>query len=99
LCAVDWRLPGPFSDLDANLTYAYNSGWYADPDNRLRQPSFNQVNAKLTWRLPERVSISIWGRNLTDETYAEWLSDAPSTTDVFTASPPRTYGFEIAKAW
>ena len=98
-CAVDWRLPGPFSDLDANLTYAYNSGWYADPDNRLRQPSFNQVNAKLTWRLPERVSISIWGRNLTDETYAEWLSDAPSTTDVFTASPPRTYGFEIAKAW
>ena len=97
--SADWRLPTRLADLDANITYAYNSGWYANPDNRLRQPGFNQVNARLTWRLPRRFSVSIWGRNLTKEIYAEWLSDSPSTTDVYTASPPRTYGVEIAKAW
>ena len=97
--SIDWRLPTHRAEVDANLTYAYNSGWYADPDNRLRQPGFDQVNARLTWRLPRRLSISVWARNLTNETYAEWLSDSPSTTDVFTASPPRTYGLQIAQAW
>jgi iron complex outermembrane receptor protein len=91
--SADWRLPISARRLDANLTYSYNSGWYADPDNRLRQAGFSQVNAKLTWTiLSDKLSLSVWGRNLTNEVYAEWLSDSPSTTDVYTPSPPRTFG-------
>ena len=94
--SVDWRLPTSAADLTASATYAYNSGWYADPDNRLKQPAFNQVSARLTWKIiQDRLSLSIWGRNLTNEVYAEWLSDTTRTTDVYTPSPPRTFGFTL----
>ena len=96
--SANWHLPVEAVRLDANLTYSYNGGWYADPDNRLRQKSFNQVNAKLAWTLPgDQWKLIVWGRNLTDEVFAQWLSGSPATTDVYTASAPRTYGLTISR--
>jgi iron complex outermembrane receptor protein len=90
---ADWRLPIEPVKLDANITFSYNDGWFADPDNRLRQPPFNQVNSKITWTSrDDRYKVSIWGRNLTNEIYAQWLSGTPVSTDVFTPSAPRTFG-------
>ncbi len=90
---ADWRLPIKSVKLDVNVTFSHNDGWYADPDNRLRQPPFNQVNSKITWTSrDDRYKVAIWGRNLTNEIYAQWLSGTPVSTDVFTPSAPRTFG-------
>ena len=94
--SMDWHLPVESADLKANATYSYSSGWFADPDNRLKQSGFSQLSAKLTWQIvPEQLALSLWGRNLTNEVYAEWLSATPTTTDVYTPSPPRTFGFTL----
>ena len=90
---VDWHLPIAPVKLDLNITLSYNDGWFADPDNRLRQPPFNQLNSKVTWTSRnDRYKVSVWGRNLTNEIYAQWLSGTPVSTDVFTPSAPRTFG-------
>jgi iron complex outermembrane recepter protein len=94
---ADWRLPIDRLKLDANVTFTYNDGWYADPDNRLRQPPFNLLNTKLTWTPGDSpFQVAVWGRNLTNKIYAQWLSGTPTTTDVFTPSPPRTFGITFS---
>jgi iron complex outermembrane receptor protein len=94
---ADWHLPIRVVRLDANVTLSYNDGWYTDPDNRLRQPVFNQLSTRLAWSsADDRYKVAIWGRNLTNEIYAQWLSSTPSTTDVFTPSAPRTFGLTLS---
>lgn len=72
--------------------YYYNSGFVATPDERVRQPHYNTVDASLTWHLPgDKVYLRAWGRNLTDAFYRTQLS-ASNTGDNGTNAAPRTYG-------
>jgi iron complex outermembrane receptor protein len=74
--------------------------WYPDPDNRLRQPSFNQVNAQLSWTSPDkRFKLTVWGRNLNNEVFAQYFSDSDATSDVYSVSPPRTYGVTLGASF
>ncbi len=94
--SLTYTLPGKLDGFEFNATYYYNSGWYADPDNRVRQPSFNQVNVQLAWTSPDdRFRITAWAHNLTDEIYAQYLSGSGATADVFSASAPRTFGVTL----
>jgi iron complex outermembrane receptor protein len=45
--------------------FLHDSGWFGEPDNQLRQPAYNVVNASLDWHLQNTpYSIELWGQNL-----------------------------------
>lgn len=95
-----YTLPGALNAFDVSANYYYNDGWYPDPDNRLRQPSFNQVNAQLSWTSPdERFKLTVWGKNLSNEVFAQYFSDSDATSDVYSVSPPRTYGVTLGASF
>jgi hypothetical protein len=48
--------------------FLHDSGWHGEPDNQLRQPAYNLVNASLDWHLGNKpYSLELWGRNLGNE--------------------------------
>lgn len=80
---------GPFT---LAASYYYNDGYYVDPGNQRREPSYNLVDASLTWRAQNgRFTLKGWAKNLTNALYSEQL-DATSTGLNRVAAPPRTYG-------
>lgn len=80
------------SSLDANASYYYSSKVYFDASNRLVQPSYGLLDARLTYQLPgERISLSLWGRNLTNETYIAG-SALSANGDQIRLGAPRQYG-------
>ena len=76
-----------------NLTDSYNSGFYFEPDNHLRQNRFNLLNSSVLWVAPnDSYSLRLYVKNLTDERY---LTEAASSALGFAEAlaAPRTYGF------
>ena len=81
---------------DANLTYQYNSGYFPEPDNVIRQPAFSLLNASIRWVAPNgRYSLALWGKNLTNAVVMQ--NELTITFGPHGASylPPRTYGFTV----
>nr|WP_087575428.1 TonB-dependent receptor [Sphingomonas sp. CDS-1] len=71
------------------------SSYFFDVINRLRQNSYEIVNAQIQWRLPgNRISLSLYGKNLTDATYLRSFSST-AFTDRAVVGTPRTYGVRI----
>lgn len=86
----DWDLGGRFD-------YAYSSEFYTDisyQDNVLTD-SYSLLNASLRMTSPdERFTISLIGRNLTEEAYCAWC--IPSGPNVLaTMNPPRELGLRL----
>ena len=46
---LDYRHDYVPGRVEANATYAYNTGWFTEPDNFLRQRPFSALNARLTY--------------------------------------------------
>lgn len=81
--------------LNFNILYSYTSRWYASADNFAFQPSLGLLNASVQWTDPsDRFSARLWGKNLTDETYATGIGEA--NQGVFRhLGAPRTYGVTL----
>lgn len=93
--AVDYSMPlGSDLSADFNVTYAYNDGFFWEPDNLLFQKSYSLVNARASLNFNDRHKITIWGRNLTDKYYAS-TSSAASVGTVASPAEPRTYGITL----
>jgi iron complex outermembrane receptor protein len=91
----DYRLPTSFGDLDFSVSVYYNSGWYAMPDNRLRQTAYENVSAQAGWTSQDgHYRITLWGKNLVDEQIANNLM-ADVVGDTEALAPPRTYGLTL----
>jgi iron complex outermembrane receptor protein len=74
--------------------YAYNSGYYFEPDNIAKQGNYSLVNASVEYRPTENVGIEVWGRNLGNTDYAaQKITTATGT--VQTNGAPRTYGVNL----
>lgn len=74
--------------------YAYNDGYYFEPDNIMSQKSFHLLNASIEYRPTENIGFEIWGRNLTNTDYAaQKISTGTGTTQ--TNGAPRTYGVNL----
>jgi iron complex outermembrane receptor protein len=93
--SVDYRHAIADGEAGFNVTYGHSSGYFFQPDNRMEQPAFNLVNATLSWSTPgERLKVSLWGKNLTNEVVANAL--LPSAIGSLAAyRPPRTFGVLI----
>jgi len=84
-------------ELILSATYNYNDGYFAAPDNRLRQPAYNWVNAQIAWNSPRNAwNVRVWGKNLTDAEVTAFMS-AGATGDEAAYQPPRTYGVTIVR--
>ena len=91
-----YRLPTRFGDFTFNVNYYHNAGWYAEPDTRIRQPSYDLVNADILI-VPttySHVSVDIWCKNLTDAVYASQLNET-EYGDNRVAAPGETYGITV----
>ncbi len=80
-------LRADYSYMDDHLT---NPSQETDEDDVQDR---NLLNAKLGWR-NEQWDISVWSKNLTDDTYASLTASTFvfSGMDAFFLAPPRTYG-------
>ena len=74
--------------------WAYNDGYYFEPDNIARQRSYNLFNASVEYRPSEHWGIELWGRNLGNEDYAaQKITTGTGTAQ--TNGAPRTYGVNV----
>lgn len=82
-----------FGVLDGSATVAYNSGWYTEPDNAVRQNDFVQINASLRWTSPDgRYTASLWGDNLTNAKSRANATTLAFGNHVVSFNPPLTFG-------
>ena len=91
-----YRLPTPVGEFTANLNYFHSSGYFATPDNRLRQEPYDVLNADILF-VPEaypHISIDVWGKNLTDALYSAQLTETQFGDNRLPA-PGETYGITI----
>lgn len=81
--------------LSANL--AYNSGYFAEPDNVVRQQAFVTIDASAEWRPIRRgPSVRLWVLNLTDAQYYNALATVQTVGILHNPAAPRRFGASIA---
>src|SRR5258706_5779210 len=99
---IDYQLPpslmpAAWGSMTTTLTYAFNDGWYAEPANRLRQPSYNILNASVSWSSTDALNkVTVWGNNLSNSQYTVALA-SQDTGDFAIYAPPRTYGIKYQR--
>jgi outer membrane receptor protein involved in Fe transport len=80
-------------DLDLAVNYTHNTGYSFEPDNVIRQPAFNELNASVRWKSREdRYTVTLWGKNLTNAVISDLLATETFGTHEQLFNPPRTYG-------
>jgi iron complex outermembrane receptor protein len=81
--------------LSAN--FAYNSGYFAEADNVVRQKAYATLDASLEWRPSESgPSVRLWVLNLTDTNYYDSLATQPTAGVIQRPAAPRRFGASIA---
>jgi iron complex outermembrane receptor protein len=92
---MDYTIPTLVGKFNINGTFSHNSGWWAEPDNRLKQPAYELFSAQLAWMPNGGVyEVDLWGKNLANEAYAYALF-SESQGDVIQYAPPRTFGIRV----
>lgn len=85
---------GEVSELRFNANYSHNSGYFFEQDNRLRQPSFQLLNASVEYKITENWGVELWGNNILDERYFTTKLGS-GTGDHGELRPPMTYGVNV----
>ena len=94
--SADYSFDVGSGQIALNAFYAYNSGFYLEPDNMYRQSSFDRVNLSATWSSAnDRYSIKGWIKNLTNAKVLGYAVSLPDGTREAQYEPPRTYGVTI----
>jgi outer membrane receptor protein involved in Fe transport len=88
---------GPSGSLSLSANLAYNSGYFSEADNVVRQGAYATVDASVEWQpTPRSPSVRLWALNLTDIRYYDSLATM-ATVGVFQRpSAPRRFGVSIA---
>jgi len=80
--------------LSGNL--AYNSGYYSEPDNVVRQKPFTTLDVSAQWRpFEEGPAFRLWVLNLSDTHYFESVSPFPTFGVFQKPAAPRRFGISI----
>jgi iron complex outermembrane recepter protein len=93
---LSYQIPTPTGDWTLDAQYLHNSGWFAEADNQLRQPAYENVNAGLHWHVNNGpYTVSLWCRNLTNAlVYTSAAGNFLASLAQY--APPRTYGIEFS---
>jgi iron complex outermembrane receptor protein len=92
---LSYLMPTTHGDWTLDAQYLHNSGWFAEADNQLRQPAYDNVNTGLHWHVNNGpYTISLWCRNLTNAlVYTAAAGNFLASLSQY--APPRTYGIEF----
>ena len=92
---ADYAIESAIGKWVISANYAYNDGYYWEPDNRLRQPHYGLLNAGLSWTsVSGNLSARMWAKNLTNAYYYSFGDESPFG-DVISPAEPRTYGVTV----
>ena len=89
---------GSLGSINARLSYVYVDSSKGDDFNRAEMSKYELYDASISLTtVNEDIKISLFGKNLKDEIYANYISDTSSlgTKSMF-LTPPRTYGVELS---
>jgi iron complex outermembrane receptor protein len=93
---ANYTVPLPLGSLQLNALYAYNSGYFVEPDNNIHQSAFNQVNASMRWYAAgNHLSVSLWGKNLTNAAFFTAAFTYQNGNEAAGYAPPRTFGVSL----
>lgn len=89
------HFPTSIGEVGGSVNWNFNSGYYTQEDNLLRQDSYNMINLTFRWvSSNEKQKATFWVRNLLNE---EVITQkiAGSSNGLETFQPPRTYGITL----
>jgi iron complex outermembrane recepter protein len=90
---VSHTLETSVGKFDTNASVSTNSGYFAEPSNGYKEPSFYVINLRETWSPNDKVSISLFVKNLNNRKYYQGLITAlPTGVTGNTPGAPREYG-------
>ena len=82
--------------ISASATYYHSDSFFFTPDNRVGQPAYDTLGARLSFTTAdENWTLAVWGKNLTDEVIYQGASILPAADGVLFA-PPRSFGVEAS---
>jgi iron complex outermembrane receptor protein len=91
---------GRAGSMMLNGNVAYDSGYFAEPDNVVRQKSFVTVDASAEWQPNGRgPSLRFWVLNLTDADYYNSLTTQRTAGVLQSPAAPRRFGASIVFAF
>ena len=91
--AADYLIPSSAGDFDFNANVSYTDSFYWFPDQSMRQPVVNLLNASVKWTNPSRqYHLRLWGANLTGAEYYSFGAESIAYGQQFSPAPPRTFG-------
>jgi iron complex outermembrane recepter protein len=90
---VSHTLETSVGKFDTNASVSTNSGYFAEPSNGYKEPSFYVINLRETWSPNDKVSLSLFVKNLNNRKYYQGLITAlPTGVTGNTPGAPREYG-------
>ena len=93
--SVNYTIPLSRGDIVASGNAYTSSDVYFDPGNYLKQDGYSLLNGQIAYHDRSGVSVSVWGRNLTDERYLSSALAFSTAVGGFYANP-RTYGVTLS---
>lgn len=92
----NYELPTASGTFQLAANVYHFGGAPAEIGNRLNYRSYTTLSGSLTWTDPtDRLSVRVWGKNLTNQYYYNQLSTLPGTIDLGVPADPRSYGVTI----
>jgi iron complex outermembrane receptor protein len=88
-----YTIPTRSGEVTLSGTYSYNSGFFWEADNRIRQEAYSLVNAQIAWQIDQQFRVRVWGNNLFDTEYA--IYQKSSVVDGSAPGAPLTYGIGV----
>ncbi|MEJ0024765.1 MAG: TonB-dependent receptor [Rhizomicrobium sp.] len=93
---VDYTVDTDMGGLLFNVTDSYNSDYYYEADNNMRQPAYNMLNASATLTLPgDKYSVKLWGTNLLDKRVGTYAASQALGLLVSYGTAPRLFGITL----
>lgn len=95
---ADYSVDTSIGEVEATVDYSHRSPFFWDQANgpELRQRAYGLLDARLKLSPSQHYSVSIWGKNLTDEKYAAFATSQSGTQGFpYIAAAPRTYGVSL----
>ena len=94
---ANYSRPLASGTVHASVTVYHSDHFFFTPDNRVGQPAYNTLGARLAFNTGgERWQFALWGKNLTDEVVYQGASILPLADGVMFA-PPRSVGIEVTR--
>jgi iron complex outermembrane receptor protein len=89
---AQYEIPSAVGTFQLVGSAAYNSGYYWNPDDRLKEPSYTLLDASIKWTsLDGRYDVRLWGNNLSNTTYYSYITDG-GVGDIASVTAPRMFG-------